>query len=48
LVASVAGMMYLGWIAWGYRTQYRMLLERVVDAGRLSRADLDSPEPTEG
>jgi hypothetical protein len=30
---SLGGMLYLGWIAWGYRRQYRMLLERLLDAG---------------
>ncbi len=33
LVGSLAVTLYVGWIAWGYRTQYRLLLERMLDAG---------------
>ena len=44
LLGSVAGMMYLGWIAWGYRTQYRQLLDRMIDTGRES-SPAQAPHP---
>jgi len=33
LFGSCGGMLYMGWIAWDYRRQYRALLERVIEAG---------------
>jgi hypothetical protein len=30
---SFGGMLYTGWLAWGYRRQYRSLLERMIEAG---------------
>jgi len=31
---SLGGMVYFGWVAWDYRAQYRMLLDRVIAAGQ--------------
>ena len=28
------GMLYLGWIAWGYRCRYRALLHRATEPGK--------------
>lgn len=34
LAASVGGMLYLGWVAWDYRTRYRKLLDRLFEGDR--------------
>jgi hypothetical protein len=46
LAASVGGMLYLGWVAWDYRTRYRRLLDRLFEGDRqpwLSNGSHDVP-----
>lgn len=41
-------MMYTGWLAWGYRRQYRSLLERMIAAGQVTGDEYDRAEPGAG
>ena len=43
LFGAIGGMLYLGWIAWDYRSRYRALLERVIEAGAEHLSAIDVP-----